>query len=128
MKNLLRRFIYLGMILLAACQSSSSPTAQTNRETLGQQKLNVLVVESFLADIAQNVAGERQDMEEDGKPEGVASTETRRQREETRLPIEFGIHASVDRIEARHPEEHAQRQGNRKSDQRPLDGNETADR
>jgi len=63
MHNLLRKFIYSGLIVLAGCQASAAPTAQSKRLAVGQRRLNVLVVESFLADIAQKVAGERQDIE-----------------------------------------------------------------
>jgi manganese/iron transport system substrate-binding protein len=48
-------FILLSL-LLAACQVPASPPAD---QVVGASELKVLVVESFLADIAQNVAGDR---------------------------------------------------------------------
>ena len=56
MKSLLWGFFFCGLIFLAACQASSTPAALINRD---EGELNVLAVESFLADIAQQVAGER---------------------------------------------------------------------
>ena len=63
MGSLLRRLTYLGLILMAACQASSAVTTQPSNETLEKGEINVLAVESFLADIAQNVAGERLEVE-----------------------------------------------------------------
>jgi ABC-type Zn uptake system ZnuABC Zn-binding protein ZnuA len=53
MKNLMQLIVYLLILTaaLSACQSSSTPTPQGG--------LMVLAAESFLADIAQNVAGDR---------------------------------------------------------------------
>jgi ABC-type Zn uptake system ZnuABC Zn-binding protein ZnuA len=59
MHSLLRRIAYAGLILLAACQASSAATPQPDSEILGEGGITVVAVESFLADIAQNVAGER---------------------------------------------------------------------
>ncbi len=56
--TLMRRFIYASLILMAACQASTFPTPQSNREA-EENGLNVVVVESFLADIAQHVGGDR---------------------------------------------------------------------
>ena len=63
MGSMLKRLIYLGLVLLAACQASSVATPQPNSESHEEGDINVLVVESFLADIAQNVAGERLEVE-----------------------------------------------------------------
>lgn len=63
MKKLLRAFGFCGLILLAACQASSTVTTQPSNETLEKGGINVLAVESFLADIAQNVAGQRLEVE-----------------------------------------------------------------
>ena len=62
-RNLLTRFILFGVILLAACQANVDPTPQSNGWTLEESGPKVLAVESFLADIAQSVAGERFDVE-----------------------------------------------------------------
>jgi ABC-type Zn uptake system ZnuABC Zn-binding protein ZnuA len=60
MKILLRKSFMLGVFLLAACQASSTPEIPTNNE---EDELTVMAVESFLADIAQQVAGERLEVE-----------------------------------------------------------------
>jgi ABC-type Zn uptake system ZnuABC Zn-binding protein ZnuA len=60
MKKLLRKSFILGVFLLAACQASSTPEIPTNNE---EHELTVMAVESFLADIAQQVAGERLEVE-----------------------------------------------------------------
>jgi ABC-type Zn uptake system ZnuABC Zn-binding protein ZnuA len=52
MKNLLAAFLYSSLILLAACQASLSPIPSDN-------EIKVLAVSSFLADMAQHVAGDR---------------------------------------------------------------------
>ena len=62
-RNPFTRFIYIGFILLAACQANVDPTPQSNGGTLEDSGPKVLAVESFLADIAQSVAGERFDVE-----------------------------------------------------------------
>ena len=62
-RNLLTRFILFGVILLAACQANADPMPQPNGGTLEESAPKVLAVESFLADIAQSVAGERFDVE-----------------------------------------------------------------
>ncbi|MBE9474415.1 MAG: zinc ABC transporter substrate-binding protein [Chloroflexi bacterium] len=62
-RNLLGKFIFIGFILLAACQANVDPTPQSNGETLEESGPEVLAVLSFLADIAQSVAGERFDVE-----------------------------------------------------------------
>jgi ABC-type Zn uptake system ZnuABC Zn-binding protein ZnuA len=62
-RNMLARFIYIGFALLAACQANIDPMPQSNGGTLEEGGPKVLVVESFLADIAQNVAGERFEVE-----------------------------------------------------------------
>jgi ABC-type Zn uptake system ZnuABC Zn-binding protein ZnuA len=56
MKNLLATCILGILILLAACQVSSSPTPPDN-------ELKVVAVSSFLADMAQHVAGDRLEVE-----------------------------------------------------------------
>ncbi len=56
MKNLLATCILGILILLAACQMSSSPSPPAN-------ELKVLAVSSFLADMAQHVAGDRLEIE-----------------------------------------------------------------
>lgn len=63
MKKLLRAFGFCVLILLAACQASSAVTTQLSNETTEKGGMNVLAVESFLADIAQNVAGQRLEVE-----------------------------------------------------------------
>jgi ABC-type Zn uptake system ZnuABC Zn-binding protein ZnuA len=60
MKILLRKSFMLGVFLLAACQASSTTEIPTNNE---EHELTVMAVESFLADIAQQVAGERLEVE-----------------------------------------------------------------
>jgi ABC-type Zn uptake system ZnuABC Zn-binding protein ZnuA len=62
-RNLLAKFFLLGLILLAACQVNLNSTPQSNGGTLDESGPKVLAVESFLADIAQNVAGERFEVE-----------------------------------------------------------------
>ena len=62
-RNLLGKIIFIGFILLAACQANVDPTPQSNGGTLEESGPKVLAVESFLADIAQSVAGERFDVE-----------------------------------------------------------------
>lgn len=62
-RNLLAKFVLFGLILLAACQANVDPTPQSSGGTLGESGPKVIVVESFLADIAQNVAGERFNVE-----------------------------------------------------------------
>ncbi len=62
-RNPFTRFIYIGFIFLAACQTNSDPMPQSNGGTLEESGPKVLAVESFLADIAQSVAGERFDVE-----------------------------------------------------------------
>jgi len=62
-RNLLAKFILFGVILLVACQVNVDPTPQSNGGTLEESGPKVLAVESFLADIAQSVAGERFDVE-----------------------------------------------------------------
>jgi ABC-type Zn uptake system ZnuABC Zn-binding protein ZnuA len=52
----LRRIIYLGFVMLAGCQASV-PSASIG--LVEEDGIKVLAVESFLADIAQNVAGDR---------------------------------------------------------------------
>jgi len=52
--------IFLVFLLLAACQPAPSPSGNTRSEEDG---LKVLAVESFLADIAQNIAGERAEID-----------------------------------------------------------------
>jgi ABC-type Zn uptake system ZnuABC Zn-binding protein ZnuA len=56
---LLTTYFFVGLVLLGACQVSSDTTLQSNNEAAIKTELTVLAVESFLADIAQNVAGER---------------------------------------------------------------------
>ena len=51
--------LLFGIILLAACQGNAAPGSQSNRVISTEGGLKVLAVESFLADIAQNVAGDR---------------------------------------------------------------------
>jgi len=51
---------FLAFLLLAACQSAPSAPGNTSFENGG---LRVLAVESFLADIAQNIAGERAEID-----------------------------------------------------------------
>jgi ABC-type Zn uptake system ZnuABC Zn-binding protein ZnuA len=58
-RNLLAKFILVGVILLTACQRNTDPILQSNSGILEVSGPKVLAVESFLADIAQNVAGER---------------------------------------------------------------------
>jgi ABC-type Zn uptake system ZnuABC Zn-binding protein ZnuA len=60
MKNLLRSSVILGVFFLAACQASATPEIGSNNEENG---LKVLAVESFLVDIARQVAGERLEVE-----------------------------------------------------------------
>lgn len=60
MKKLLRSSLVLGVFFLAACQASATLELPSNNEAHG---LKVLAVESFLADIAQQVAGERLEVE-----------------------------------------------------------------
>ena len=48
----------LAVCMLSACSAAITPPAAT-----GQNQLNVLVVETFLADITQNIAGERAKVE-----------------------------------------------------------------
>jgi ABC-type Zn uptake system ZnuABC Zn-binding protein ZnuA len=62
-RNLLAKFVLFGTILLAACQANAGPTPQSSGGTLEESGPKVLAVESFLADIAQNVAGERFNVE-----------------------------------------------------------------
>jgi ABC-type Zn uptake system ZnuABC Zn-binding protein ZnuA len=56
----LKKFIYIGFIILAACQASA-PSAGV--EPVEESGIKVLVVESFLADIAQNIADDRLEVE-----------------------------------------------------------------
>jgi ABC-type Zn uptake system ZnuABC Zn-binding protein ZnuA len=58
MHNLMRRFVCVGLIVLAACQASPMPKPQPSSQA-EESGLKVLAVESFLADIAQNIAGDR---------------------------------------------------------------------
>lgn len=60
MQILLKKYICIGFIFLTACQTSTALSSVESNEDNGTR---VLVVESFLADIAQNVAGERLDVE-----------------------------------------------------------------
>jgi ABC-type Zn uptake system ZnuABC Zn-binding protein ZnuA len=62
-RNLLAKFILFGFILLTACQSGLDATPQSDGGIIEESGPKVLVVESFLADIAQNVAGERFNVE-----------------------------------------------------------------
>ena len=62
-RNPFTRFIYIGFILLTACQANTDAIPQSNGGTLEESGPMVLAVESFLADIAQSVAGERFDVE-----------------------------------------------------------------
>jgi ABC-type Zn uptake system ZnuABC Zn-binding protein ZnuA len=56
MKVLLKVFIYGGLVLLAACQASAAPVSQ-------EGQIKVLTLSSFLADMAQQVAGDRLEVE-----------------------------------------------------------------
>lgn len=55
--------LLIGIFLLAACQANVDPGSQSNSGVGAEDGLKVLAVESFLADIAQNVAGERFNVE-----------------------------------------------------------------
>lgn len=57
--RILLPIIFVSIVALSACQVSSDTTFQSNNEATMKTELKVLAVESFLADIAQNVAGER---------------------------------------------------------------------
>ena len=57
MRNCLLVLAGIGFLLLSAC------TTQTSGEIQGEVPPRVVVVESFLADIAQNIAGERLEIE-----------------------------------------------------------------
>jgi ABC-type Zn uptake system ZnuABC Zn-binding protein ZnuA len=52
-------YFVIGLVLLGACQVSSDPTLVSNAGEVKASTLVVLAVEPFLADIAQNVAGEQ---------------------------------------------------------------------
>lgn len=60
MQILLKKYICIGFIFLTACQTSTALSSVESNEDNGTR---VLVVESFLADIAQNIAGDRLDVE-----------------------------------------------------------------
>ncbi|MES0361270.1 MAG: metal ABC transporter substrate-binding protein [Anaerolineales bacterium] len=60
MQRFLKKSICIGFIILTACQASA-PSAGV--EPVEDSGIKVLVVESFLADIAQNIAGDRLDVE-----------------------------------------------------------------
>ena len=60
MQTTLKKFIFLGIVILTACQASMPSTSDGSIEDSG---IKVLVVESFLADIAQNIAGDRLEVE-----------------------------------------------------------------
>lgn len=60
MASFLKKFIYIGFIILTACQASA-PSAGV--EPVEESGIKVLVVESFLADIAQNIADDRLEVE-----------------------------------------------------------------
>lgn len=60
MQIFLKKFICIGFIILTACQTS---TPSAGVEPIEDSGIKVLVVESFLADIAQNIAGDRLDVE-----------------------------------------------------------------
>lgn len=49
--------------MLTGCQTNFESSSQSKDKSLAEDGLKVLVVESFLADIAQNVAGDRFDVE-----------------------------------------------------------------
>jgi ABC-type Zn uptake system ZnuABC Zn-binding protein ZnuA len=70
MKNIIRTLLsltVLASLLLAACQQAAQSTPVDNGANpsliSGASELKVLAVESFLADIAQNVAGDRVQVE-----------------------------------------------------------------
>ena len=60
MQILLKKYICIGFIFLTACQTSTALSSVESNEDNGTR---VLVVESFLADIAQNIAGDRFEVE-----------------------------------------------------------------
>ncbi len=60
MQILLKKYICIGFIFLTACQTSTALSSVESNEDNGTR---VLVVESFLADIAQNIAGDRLEVE-----------------------------------------------------------------
>jgi ABC-type Zn uptake system ZnuABC Zn-binding protein ZnuA len=59
MQRFLKKSIWIGFIILTACQASTP----SGIEPVEDSGIKVLVVESFLADIVQNIAGDRLDVE-----------------------------------------------------------------
>jgi ABC-type Zn uptake system ZnuABC Zn-binding protein ZnuA len=55
--------LIFALMLLSACQSAAQPSATKASSASPSSGLKVLAVETFLADIAQNVAGERANVE-----------------------------------------------------------------
>ncbi len=59
----MRVILLVGTIFLSACRVNIDPSSQSNLGVRAEDELQVIAVESFLADIAQNVAGKRFNVE-----------------------------------------------------------------
>jgi ABC-type Zn uptake system ZnuABC Zn-binding protein ZnuA len=51
--------IFMGLVLIGACQANSVPTLPSSNNSTEETELTVVAVESFLTDIAQHVAGDQ---------------------------------------------------------------------